>query len=166
MYLDKSDTQTSEGLSTVAKLGEVNAESESCIDSLNANSDNSSASSNENSDVDRAKINYLEKRKKTKQQRQQKVITLSFFYVGLVFIIVALPTSLFNACAFWYLLITDQVSEVLTVGFWVSQTFYGFVFLINPCLYASSNRYVRKTVRDVNQRLFGWCCCSRKNQGR
>ena len=104
----------------------------------------------------------------TEQQRQQtkykKKITISFFYVGLVFIIVALPTSLFNAAAFWYLLIMDKTSEVFDIGFWISQTLYGLVFLINPCLYASSNLYVRKKVRKVMKRLNKWVCCCCKFQ--
>ena len=140
-------------------------------ESLSLASDISSASSSdEDSEVAQPKMDLqnINQKKKSKKlpkcMSYKKTTTLAFFYVGLVFIIVALPTSLFNACAFWYLLISGKVSEVFTVGYWVSQTFYGFVFLINPCLYAASNRYVKGTVRNVSNRLFGWyCCCKRPN---
>ena len=100
--------------------------------------------------------------RKTKHEKQQKpkihkTITITFFYVGLAFIVFALPTSLFNAAGLWYLLITGRVSELITVGFWVSQTLYGFLFLINPCLYASSNSDVKKKFKAANKKLFGCC---------
>ena len=104
---------------------------------------------------DQQKRSVQSSRKQT--PKVHKTLTLTFFYVGLVFIIVALPTSLFNAAGLWYLLITDQVSEVFTIGFWVSQTFYGFVYLINPCLYASSNSDVKEKVRTVARQVCKRC---------
>ncbi|XP_075265895.1 uncharacterized protein LOC142358375 [Convolutriloba macropyga] len=147
----------------------------SSLQSMSVASDFSSVSSigsSENGDQHKTNENRKtnvgkkESFQQTQQQRQQtkyqKTITASFFYVGLVFIIVSLPTSLFNAAAFWYLLIMDKTSEVFDIGFWISQTLYGLVFLINPCLYASSNLYVRKKVRKVMRRLSEWvCCCCR-----
>ena len=177
-FLDENHPDTSNGSYSVqnntvavSTLNPLADNDSSSIHSMSVASDFSSVSSigcSENSDQNKTNKNRetnsgkKESLQETKQQRQQtkyqRTITVSFFYVGSVFIIVALPTSLFNAAAFWYLLIMDKTSVVFDIGFWISQTLYGLVFLINPCLYASSNLYVRKKVRKMMKRL-SECVC-------
>ena len=110
---------------------------------------------------------HVNRKNDTLQKREQaeKKLTLTFFFTACFFILVAVPTSIFNSVGLWHLLIVGKRSDVFRIGIWVSQTFYGFVFLLNPYVYASSNRSVRRKLKSIYRRIKGKnCFCAKQEQ--
>ena len=134
------------------KISKDNRLSLSCetIDSLSTLGDASKTQNDRNTRPrEELEGSYEVLNNNNKRLTVRKSLTWSFFFVGAFFMTVALPTSIFNAMGSWYFIISQELSDTYIVGLWISQTFYGLVFLINPCLYAASNSYVRGRIRFI-----------------
>ena len=105
-----------------------------------------------NSDDSHASLKEAAEKKRFEQQRK---ITLTFFYVGVFFIFVALPSSMFMAtstmrlnilmCEDSYTYDVEQVQMMIFISF---QALYGAVFLLNPFLYSFRHPYIRTKLKN------------------
>ena len=118
----------------------------------------------------------LKQEKEQKQFKQQFKMTITFFYIGVFFISVALPSSIVMAVSTTrqYLLLSsltraplqftaeDEIKSAILMFF---QGFYGAVFLLNPILYSYRHPYIKSKIRRRKGLRYycrsGCCfCCS------
>ena len=91
-----------------------------------------------------------------KQKNNQHKINSAFFFVSLVFIVLAIPTTTTVIFLFAHIIwIAHHV--YLVYGIILCQTLFSLVFLINPFFYMLSNQFVMRKLHY----LFGWNCKNR-----
>ena len=134
-----------------------------CVDhlSLHQPSTNNISDSNFSSNEDRVESHSFQV--EISRQKIQRRVTKTFFIVGVVFMAIAVPMTIAANSISIPVTYSDDVHSGDYFEFFVVilRLPYCFVALINPFLYAFSNRTVTKRLRKLGQKIFCCCDCSK-----